>query len=222
MEHVWRLLLAISKFVRRHLANCDCMPVSYTSGHTFQSSQASNLLSFVTWSHTISRMPCHGAWTPASLSAHPSIGCSCTAPQIETPICTRCTTTHQFFWQQHTCGTVGGSSIERGVGGQPHKTPHFNSRHRYTPPGMTLPTRAFVQLNRLHNDVGRFISCLYKWGMASSAACECDAEQTTDHVVLHCPIHRPPHGLHGLTVLGNEKPNGCSTPAPISRRASSG
>jgi len=28
---------------------------------------------------------------------HPSIGCSCTAPQIETPICTRHTTTHQFF-----------------------------------------------------------------------------------------------------------------------------
>ena len=41
--------------------------------------------------------------------------------------------------------------------------------------------------------------------MASSAACECDAEeQTVDHVVLRCPIHRLPHGLHGLTVLGDE------------------
>jgi len=41
--------------------------------------------------------------------------------------------------------------------------------------------------------------------MASSAACECDAEeQTVDHVVLHCPIHRPPHGLHVLTVLDDE------------------
>jgi len=39
-------------------------------------------------------------------------------------------------------------------------------------------------------------------GMASSAACECGAEkQTVDRVVLPCPIHRPPHGLHGLTVL---------------------
>jgi len=38
--------------------------------------------------------------------------------------------------------------------------------------------------------------------MAASAACECGAEeQTVDHVVLQCPIHRPPHGLHGLTVL---------------------
>ena len=36
---------------------------------------------------------------------------------------------------------------------------------------------------------------------APSAACECGAEeQTVGHVVLQCPIHQPPHGLHGLTV----------------------
>ena len=29
-------------------------------------------------------------------------------------------------------------------------------------------------------------------GMASSAACERGGEQTVGHVVLHCPIHRPP------------------------------
>jgi len=41
--------------------------------------------------------------------------------------------------------------------------------------------------------------------MSSFAACECGAEeQTVDHVVLQCPIHRPPHGLHGLTVLNDE------------------
>jgi len=41
--------------------------------------------------------------------------------------------------------------------------------------------------------------------MASSVACECGAEeQTVDDVVLQCPIQRPPHGLHGLTVLDNE------------------
>jgi len=39
--------------------------------------------------------------------------------------------------------------------------------------------------------------------MASSAACECGAEQTVDHVVLQCPIHRP-HGMHVLTVLDDE------------------
>ena len=41
------------------------------------------------WSHTTPRTPCHRAWIPAPLSAHPSIECRCAAPQIETPICTR-------------------------------------------------------------------------------------------------------------------------------------
>jgi len=81
-------------------------------------------------------------------------------------------------------------------------------------PGMTLPRRAWVRLNRLRTGVGRFRSCLYKWSMASSAACECGAEeQTVDHVVHHFPVHRPPHGLHGLTVLDDETtewlPNSC-------------
>jgi len=40
--------------------------------------------------------------------------------------------------------------------------------------------------------------------MASSAACECGAEQTVDHVVLQCLIRRLPHGLQGLTVLDDE------------------
>ena len=67
---------------------------------------------------------------------------------------------------------------------------------------MTLPRRAWVWLNHLHTGVGRFRSCLYEWGIASSAACECGAEeQTLDHVVLQYPIHRP---LHGLTVLEDE------------------
>jgi len=37
--------------------------------------------------------------------------------------------------------------------------------------------------------------------MAPPAVCECGAEeQTVDHVVPHCPIHRPPYGMHGLMV----------------------
>jgi len=70
---------------------------------------------------------------------------------------------------------------------------------------MTLLRTDCVRLNRLRTGVGRFRSCLYKWGMSSSATCEFGAEeQTVDHVVLQCPIHRPPHGLHGLTVLDDE------------------
>jgi len=54
------------------------------------------------------------------------------------------------------------------------KSPEWPSQER----------RAWVQLNRLRTSVGRFRSCLYKWGMASSAAYECGTEQTVDHVVL--------------------------------------
>jgi len=40
--------------------------------------------------------------------------------------------------------------------------------------------------------------------MIPSSACECGAEeQTADHVVLQCPIHQPPHELHGLTILAD-------------------
>ena len=47
------------------------------------------------------------------------------------------------------------------------------------------------RLTTFRTNVGRFRSCLYKWGMASSAACECGAEeQTVDRIVRQCPIHR--------------------------------
>jgi len=73
-------------------------------------------------------------------------------------------------------------------------------------PGMILPRTARIRLNSLRVGVERFRSCFHKWGMASSVACECGAEeQTVDHVVLQCPIHRPPHGLHSLTVLDDDK-----------------
>jgi len=42
------------------------------------------------------------------------------------------------------------------------------------------------------------------------------AEQTVNHVVLQCPIHQPPNGLHGLTM---RQPNGCSKHAPKSSAA---
>jgi len=71
-------------------------------------------------------------------------------------------------------------------------------------PGMTLPS-VWIRLNRLRIVVGRFRSFLHKSGMASSAACECGAEeQTVDHV-LQCPIHRPPHGMHAARPDGFER-----------------
>ena len=73
------------------------------------------------------------------------------------------------------------------------------------PVGMGLPRAAWVKLNRLRTGVGRFHSSMHKWGLAPSRNCECGAsEQTTDHVLTACPIHRAPHGAQGLTVLDDE------------------
>ena len=71
--------------------------------------------------------------------------------------------------------------------------------------GMGLPRAAWVKLNRLRTGVGRFHSYMHKWGLAPSPNCECGAsEQTADHVLTACSIHRAPHGARGLTVLDDE------------------
>ena len=73
------------------------------------------------------------------------------------------------------------------------------------PVGMGLPRVAWVKLNRLRTGVGRFYSSMHKWGLAPSPICECGAsEQTANHVLIACPIHRVPHGARGLMVLDDE------------------
>ena len=73
------------------------------------------------------------------------------------------------------------------------------------PVGMGLPRAAWVKLNRLWTGVGRFHSSMHKWGLAPSPNCECGAsEQTADHVLTACPIHRAPHRARGQTVLDDE------------------
>ena len=70
---------------------------------------------------------------------------------------------------------------------------------------MGLPRAAWVKLNCLRTGVWRFHSSMHKWGLAPSPNCECGAsEQTADHVLTACPIHRAPHGAQGLTVLDDE------------------
>ena len=73
------------------------------------------------------------------------------------------------------------------------------------PVGMGLPRAAWVKLNRLRTGVGRLHSSMHKWGLAPSPNCECGAsEQTADHALTACAIHRAPHGARGLTVLDDE------------------
>ena len=53
------------------------------------------------------------------------------------------------------------------------------------PIGRNLTRTAWVKLHRLRTGVGGFGSSMRKWGLASSAKCECGAsEQTADHIIL--------------------------------------
>ena len=64
-------------------------------------------------------------------------------------------------------------------------------------------------------NVGRFHLSMHKWGLAPSPNCECGAsEQTADHVLTACPIHRAPHVARDLTVLDDE--TGLITPLSAS------
>ena len=66
------------------------------------------------------------------------------------------------------------------------------------PVGMSLTRAAWVKLNRLRTVVGRFHFSMHKWGLAPSPNRERGAsEQTADHVLTACPIHRAPHGARG-------------------------
>ena len=85
-------------------------------------------------------------------------------------------------------------------------SPHaFIPKASSRPLGMGLPRAAWVKLNRLRSGVGRFCASIYKWGLAPQANCECGAsEQTADHIISQCPIHRAPRGMFGLMVLDDE------------------
>jgi len=124
------------------LANCDWMPASYTSRQPVHPLKHPTCWASSHWSHTVSRMPCHGPWTSSPLNAHRPIEHKRTAPKIKTPIWTCCATTHQFIWQQHTCGAVGGLPMECGLDGQPHKTPHFHLWHWHPLSGRTPPKKS--------------------------------------------------------------------------------
>jgi len=83
-----------------------------------------------------------------------------------------------------------------------HETPYFHPRH--PPTLLEWPSQkqrgSGLIASAPVSDVSAPVN--KNGGMAPSAACDCGTEeQIVDHVVLQCPIHRPPHGLHGLTVL---------------------
>ena len=59
-----------------------------------------------------------------------------------------------------------------------------------------------MKLNRLRTGVGRFNSNMFRWGLAESPSCVYGLEpQTAQHLIHHCPIHRPRDGNADLTTL---------------------
>jgi len=158
------------------------MPVSYTSGQSSYPNRYPTCLASSQRSHNVSSTPCHGPWTSAPLSAHLSTEWECTASQIETPIVTCGTTTHQFSDDDNRSATLWADHqwipewLENTMRLRPLM---FHSRHWHPPSRNGLPRT--VRLNR-------HCSCLHK--RDTSAVYECGAEeQTVDHVVLRCPIH---------------------------------
>ena len=68
--------------------------------------------------------------------------------------------------------------------------------------GEVLCRKHWTTLNRLRTGVGRYKASMKKWGLADSAACECgEPEQTADHIINSCPLHRPPSEA-GLFEVG--------------------
>ena len=59
--------------------------------------------------------------------------------------------------------------------------------------GEELSRKHWTTLNRLRTGVGRYRASMKKWGLADSATCECgEPEQTADHIINSCQLHRPP------------------------------
>ena len=70
---------------------------------------------------------------------------------------------------------------------------------------MTLPRTSQIKFNRLRTGVRSFYSSMYKWGLAPSPNCECNAtNQIVDHVISTRLVNRASRGVAGLTVLDDD------------------
>ena len=85
------------------------------------------------------------------------------------------------------------------------------------PPGITLPRRAWVRLNRLRTGVGRFRSCLYKWVWPPLRPVSV-AQRNKPSIMLSSNVQSIDLRMDCMAwrfwTMG--QPNGCSTPAPRS------
>ena len=72
-------------------------------------------------------------------------------------------------------------------------------------PGQDLPRRQWTTYNRIRTGVGRFGEAMKRWGLKSTSECECGApNQSVQHIMDDCTMHRPPNGDRGLTDLDED------------------
>ena len=144
------------------------------------------------------------------------------APQIETLICTRRSTIHQFMWWQQ-------QQQQKCVLWADHRwcaewlenttilcTSSCHPRHRHPPCENDSAKNSGIYLTASAPVLDVCVPAYVNRIWPLSAACECGAvERIIEHAILHCPIHRPPHGLHGLKVLEDNRMAGQHLPRDL-------
>ena len=186
---------------QRRLANCDWMLASYTSGQSSLPRRCPTYWASSQRSHTVSITPCDGAWTPAPLLTCPSSENArrfksrhSFVPAAQQLINSIDNNKRAALWADHQWNAEWLDNTTRLRSFICDTTPSEWPCQRQRRSGLTASHRYRT-----------FPLLLAQIGYGPSAVCECGAgEQTVDHVVLQCPIHRPPHRLHGLTVLDDE------------------
>ena len=150
-------------------------------------------------------MPCHRAWAPAPLGAHLSTKWECTAPQIDTPICTchnnssvHLTTTSKLWgFRRITDGMQSGwKTLQDSILSSSRCATTLLDGPCQEQLGSGLSASALVL------DIP---AAAYANGGGLFLRLECGAEElTADNVVFYCPIPPPVHGLHRPTVLDDK------------------
>jgi len=162
---------------------------------------------------TVHRTSGHEVWTSAPSNAHMLVQWECAASQIETPVCTCSTTTHQFVWrQQQKCGAQGVSPMECRTVGEQCETPYVHPRHRTNYPGMALPRTAVFDITA---------SPAYTNGLWSSLRLECVAKKYRPSPMLSFIVQSIAFftACMAWRLWITKQSNGCSTPASRSSAA---
>ena len=69
-------------------------------------------------------------------------------------------------------------------------------------PGFNLKRKEWSRLNRLRCGQGRCNYLMFKWKIIESPMCDCSlCDQTMDHIISECPLHKFSGGLGRLSGL---------------------